>query len=200
LPDGGRPCPNFKKIIDFVENFDSAKKKLLDAVKSQQAEVEVGIYKKTFGARVRYLVIKGEKDSVAPVIKDRSWKGVGHYHRDAHIKRAFRYPAPQDFQNRNLALGERLVEIIFSHDAAGQLIEIEYGLDLSGSDPMYFLKGPDGKTTWFEEIYPNEIQDKLANINNNPTLTTEEKLAKTVAELKKFDSETYYAAWWASLF
>jgi hypothetical protein len=71
---------------------------------------------------------------------------------------------------------------------------------MSVPDTPYFVKALDGKERWFEDMYPDSIQDALDQIDKNRTLTVAQKLNEKVKVLKTIDPAKYYAGWWASLF
>lgn len=201
VADGYVKRPYFTKIIDFFDDVESAKKSLLVAANRAQNlkyDIEVGIYMKVIDGRVRYVVIDGQ----AGMVKDPAggWTAVGHYHHEADIVPGYHNPAVLDMAT---TLGDpttgfgskKQVEIIFSRNAQGEFIQVEYGFD-----PKYkgfFVKTGIGTRKQFKLLYPDSVEPQINAINANATLSEYQKVLDKAAVFRTLDPDVYYAGWWA---
>jgi hypothetical protein len=207
-PPTGYDRWSFTKLIDIVDDYDSAKKKLILAARLNEAEeIEVGIYQKIVEGDTRFAVINGTAGRVrAPAD---GWIAVGHYHHEAGRVLGYHMPAITDVADTLREAGKdgkKLTEIIFSRNARGELVEIKYTVDPSNKTIVVDTLGGGSKT--FSRIYPDpphhpeDLSLKLDTIDKLHGLTELQKLTKKAQVFRdaKLDPNVDYAAWWATFF
>ena len=191
----------FTKIIDIFDDVEAAKKALLVAATravNLANKFEVGIYKKVIDGKVRYAVVDGQRGRVNDPAA--GWIHVGHYHHEADIVPGYRFPAVQDFLTTVGDGTKRQVEIIFSRNAKGEFVQVEYGYDPKFKHSSYFVKTGVGTRKRFKFMFPESVEKQVNAINADTTLSEFDKVLAKARVFRTLDPDVFYAGWLATHF